>query len=334
MTVYFSGADPIDPETGIPTGNLNLAFKPITTEYETQEKEGEVKATVAAAWEPSKRGGAFKFEAADPQAVLDAVKVQVFEDGQAVADVTEYIAAASGTLFFNPNLKLWELRLGFTGVILPSGIVTPSMLKTIGGSAVATLTIDQTEITTRIRENEFSTESAELVLKAETRIQDAGSESVQEVFALHTNFMSNELNPLGAVDVFLKLNFEINFAGVVGPPCLQFAIPADAWVQGDGGGFKIEAPDPQAAGINFLVLQNGQVVADLTDRIATLSASLRYDIGTKSWDLTLEIAGIVTPSDIHVPLFAPLAGARTGTLDIGNGLEMLSARLRESEATY
>jgi hypothetical protein len=35
-----------------------------------------------------------------------------------------------------------------------------------------------------------------------------------------------------------------------------------------------------------------------------------YDLATKSWELDLEIAGIVTPSDAHVLLFAQTAAAR------------------------
>lgn len=333
MTAYFS-ANPVDPETGLPMEPFSVNFAPIKQVYTQNEKQGSVDASVPAEWKLRKRDGGYEFEATDPQAVLDAVKVQVFEEGQAVADVTGYIREATGKLTFNQNFKIWELRLGFTTVDLPSGIVTPSMLKTLGGSSIATLNINQTELTTSIRENEFSAQSAELVLNAETKIQDAGSGNVQEVFEIETSFFSSELNPFAAVDVFLKLEFEINYAGVVGPPCLQIGIPPGAWVQGDGGGFKMEAPDPQAAGITFLVLQNGQVVNDLSDLIGAVAGILHYDIPTKSWQLRLELSGIVTPSDVHAPIFAPTAGARTATLDIGNGLEVFSAPLRKNEGVF
>ena len=333
MTAYFS-ANPVDPETGLPMEDFSFNFAPIKQVYTSNEKVGSVGGSVHATWKPRKRDGGFEFEATDPQAVLDAVKIQVFEEGQAVADVTGYIGAASGKLLFNPNFKIWELRLGFTTVDLPSGIVTPSMLKTLGGSSVATVNINQTELTTPIRENEFSAQSAELVLNAETKIQDAGSGNVQEVFEINTSFFSSELNPFAAVDVFLKLEFEINYPGVVGPPCLQITIPPGAWVQGDGGGFKMEAPDPQAAGITFLVLQNGQVVNDLSDLIGAVEGILHYDIPTKSWQLKLELAGVVIPSDVHAPIFAPTAGARTATLDIGNELEVFSAPLRKNEGVF
>jgi hypothetical protein len=334
MTAYFS-ADPVDPETGLPMEDFSFNFAKTDFGYKPNEKQGSMGGSVSYAWKPYKRGDGYEFEATDPQAVLDAVKLQVFEAGQAVADVTSYIRESSGRLFFNQNFKIWELRLGFTTVDLPSGIITPTMLKTLGGSSIATLHIDQTELTTRIRENEFSAQSAELVLNAETKIEDAGSGNVQELFAINTSFFSSELNPFAAaVDYFLKLEFEINYPGVVGPPCLQIGIPPGAWVQGDGGGFKLEASDPQVAGITFLVVENGQVVNDLSDLIGGVTGLLHYDIPTKSWQLRLEIAGVVIPSDVHAPMLAPLAGARTATLDLGNGLEVFSAPLRKNEGVF
>jgi hypothetical protein len=44
--------------------------------------------------------------------------------------------------------------------------------------------------------------------------------------------------------------------------------------------------------------------------------------------------GIVIPSDVQVPILAPLAGARTATVDVGHGLEQSSAPLGKSEAIF
>lgn len=331
ITAYFS-ADPVDPESGLPTEHIRFNFAKTEASYTPNDKKGSVDGSIDAAWTPRRRGGGYEFEATGPQAVLDAVKVQVIEEGQAVADLTGYIGGASGKLLFNPKFKVWELRLALTTVDLPSGIVTPTMLKTFSGSAVATVHIDQTELTTRVRNNEFATASPALVLSAETKIEDAGSGQLQEHFEVKTSFVSSELTPFATVDVPLMFEFEINYAGIVGPPCLQIGIPAGAWAQGDGGGFKLEAPDPKVAGITFLVVEDGQVVNDLSDLIDGISGILHYDIATKSWRLGLELAGIPIASD--APVLAPLAGARTATLDIGHGLEVFSALLRSNEGVF
>lgn len=73
---------------------------------------------------------------------------------------------------------------------------------------------------------------------------------------------------------------------------------------------------------------------DLSDLIDGISGSLHYDIATKSWRLGLELAGIPIASDVHAPVLAPLAGARTATLDIGHGLEVFSAPLRRNEGVF
>ncbi len=336
ITAYFTGADPVDPETGFPYEDIALNFEQTTTEYKPQDNERSLNGTVTVAWDLEKGRRGYSFEADDPQTVHNAVKIEEFESGQAIADLTGYIAAVEGHLTFNANLKLWELRLGFRGIVTPSDIVTPSMLKTITGSGVATLTIDQTELTARIRENEATFQSPELVLQAETKIQDEGPDDLREVFAAVAHFSSSELQPDPQAPLIedLQLDFEINFVGVVGPPCLRIVIPGAAWVPGDGGGFAIEEPDWAAAGIKVVVVNDGQIVADLTQEIAAFKAGLRYVPSVKNWELSLEIAGVITPTDIHEPLLAPTAAARLTTLTIGNGLQELFARLREAEGKF
>ncbi|HUF25402.1 MAG TPA: hypothetical protein VMM18_00370, partial [Gemmatimonadaceae bacterium] len=334
LSAYFSGIQPLDPEAqGAAVAEIQLNFVPAIAGI---VQPCWIRFTIAGnAW-AELDGGDFVFDAKDPQAVHHVVRVQVVESGQAVADLTGYIAAVEGRLAFNPNLKAWELTLELTGVVTPSEIVTPSMLKTITGSGVGTLVIDQTELVTRIRENEATFQSAQLVLKAETKIREVGPDALRELFAVYSTFTSGELQPdpqVAAVED-LQLDFEINLPGVVGPPCIRFLIRGDAWVPGDGGGFKIEQPDWGAGAIKVVVVQDGQVIADLTNDFASLEASLRHLPSVKSWELMLEIGGIIIPTDIHVPLLAPTAGARLATLAVGDGLEHFAAWLREAEATF
>jgi hypothetical protein len=327
----FAGVDPLgDPSQGL-VEDMQLNYEPYEYEYSSGSKTGSIGISVESrAWKLD--GGDFVFSAEDPQAVPDAVKVQVFESGQAVADLTDYVAAADGRLTFNANLKRWELTLELSGIITPSMIVTPTMLKTIAGSAVGGLAIDQTEITTRIRENEATFQSPQLVLKAETKIVDGGQGQIFEAVDMFLRFASSELQPNPSLPLLedLTLDFEINYAGVVGPPCLRLSIPSGAWIPGDGGGFKVG----QSSGIKYQVVLNGQVVLDLTDGLATVQGSLRHNVNTKSWELRLEIGGIVIPSDIHAPILAPIAGARLAAVQVGVGLETFSAKLRENEATF
>ena len=275
------------------------------------------------------------FDAKDPQAVHHVVKIEVVESGQADADLTGYIAAAEGRLTFNANLKLWELRLGFRGIVIPSDIITPSMLKTITGSGVGTLVIDQTELTAPIRENEATFQSPELVLQAETKIQDAGPDALREVFAAVAGFSSSELQPDPQIPLVedLQLDFEINFAGAVGPSCIRVVIPGESWAA-SGGQFYIIESQWQAAGVKVVVVQDGQVIADMTNEIAEFRAGLRHLPHLKTWELELEIGGVITPTDVHAPFFVQTAGARLSMLQVGNGLEQFSARLREAEGTF
>ena len=332
ITAYFTGADPVDPETGFPYEDIALNFEQTTMEYKPQDTKRSLNATVTFAYDLKKTKSGYSFEVNDPQAVHHAVKIEEFESGQAVADRTGYIAAAEGRLTFNANLKLWELRLGFRGIVTPSDIVTPSMLKTITGSGVATLTIDQTQLTARIRENEATFQSPQLVLQAETKIQDEGPNHLREVFAAVARFSSSELQPDPQVPLIedLQLDFEINFVGVVGPPCLRFVIPGESWVPGDGGGFKIE----ELGAIKVVVVQDGQEIANLTNEVALFAAGLRHLPELKTWELELEIGGVVIPSDNHAPFFVQTAGARLSMLQVGNGLEQFSARLREAEGNF
>lgn len=328
LRAAFTGIDPLGEQGEVE--HIQLNFEPIEIENASNTKSHVGASVESAAWEELD-GGDFVFSAKDAQAVQEVVKVQVIESGQAVADLTGYVAAAEGRLTFNANLKRWDLTLELTGIITPSMIVTPSMLKTLAGSVVGGLVIDQTEITTRIRENEATFQSAQLVLNAETKLVDAGQGQIFEAVDVFIRFASSELQPNPAIPLVedLTLDFEINYAGVVGPPCLRLSIPAGTWIPGDGGGFKVG----QSSDIKYQVVLNGQVVLDLTDQLA-VEGSLRHNVNTKSWELRLEIAGVVIPSDIHAPILAPIAGARLAALQVGAGLEHFSAMLLRNEAIF
>lgn len=132
----------------------------------------------------------------------------------------------------------------------------------------------------------------------------------------------------------IQLDFEINPPGLAGPLSLRFVLDGENWLPAD--------PKPPTLSTNtvlwnvvpVVVVLNGQIVADFTNGAAAAQARLGYDLTTKNWELELEIAGIVTPSDVHVPLFAQTAAARLTAITIGNGLENITAVQTKSEAKF
>lgn len=325
VTAYFE-LEPVDPDAPVPTvHDIEL------------ELEVDIAGTVEPCWIvaiagdawAALDGGGFVLEAEGAAAVAEALEAQVEESGQ-VADLTDRIGAAEARLRFRADLKVWELRLELAGVDQPQWAGPPAFAP-IAGAADAVLRIGEDHLASRIRENEAFQVGAPLLLAAETKIREAGAGEIRELVAIVARFPSTELVPDPQIREVedLALEFELDIAGIVGPPCIRFVISGDGWEEGDGGGFKIIEPQ----WLQALVIREGQVLADLTGRIREVEASLNFLVSEKVWELRLEIGGVITPTDVP-PAFSPIAGAGTATLVVGNELEALPAGLREAEAIF
>ena len=330
----FTGLSPIGQDENSPTENVELNFESTEADYSMPSRTRF--RIVGQAWAVLDGGDFLAIQAIGPQAVHDVLRIEAVESGKAVADLTSYVQAVSGTLTFDPNFKGWELKLELTGIITPSMIVTPSMLKTISGAASASLQIASNQVTTMIRESEASFASAGLVTRAETKIEDAGVGFVREVHEVHATFTSSVLQPVPQNSALedIQLDFEINPPDIAGPLSLRFVLDGENWLPADPNAPTLSPTQVIRHTVPIVVVQNGQIVADLTDGTAVSEARLGYDLATKSWELDLEIAGIVTPSDAHVPLFAQTAAARLTAISIGNDSEQITAVQTKSEAKF
>ncbi len=279
-------------------------------------------------------GGSFKIGASDPQSLPAVIQFLREENDQVVDDLTGTIEAVEARLEFLADEKAWEITLELTGIQMPLPIFG------LVGAREASLQIGGDLVSSEIREGEALYASLygapALELTAAAQVEEVGAETIRERVEIAAHF---GIDPIDASQQSpqvedLRLEFELNPAGGV-VPCWMLIIPGTAWIPGDGGGFKIEASDPQSlpAVIQILKEENGQVVADLTGEVEALEARLEFLADEKVWELTLELRGIVMPSTIVTPSdFHWLSGAYEAYLRADT--DLVSGDIREGEASF
>jgi hypothetical protein len=321
--VHFTGLDPIE----------NSAPKQIQLDLET-EVAGIVTPSmisltiVSEAWsEPPTAVGTYVIEEPAPN-LLPAV--QIWQNGQVVADLTQFTESFEASLRFDANLKAWVLIAELVSTADPSfgpAIVT--------GTHSTTLTVGAGQLSAGIRESEakFDVQPVappQVAFETSTRPSGGGIFNESRV-----EFVGNPIGFDGPEDLELGLRTEINFTPIV----ITYHVQQESWTQHPKrqGTYVVEAEviDGEASPVSLPAVQireNGQLVADLTKSIRRFEALLQFQANRKAWVLSLitEFDGDDGGATDGLTL---LTGAHLAELTIGVQ-EQLSAGIRESVATF
>lgn len=269
-------------------------------------------------------GDGYKLDVSGPNDVPAVIQLLRVEDGQ-VEDFTGLLASTAGKLRFLPNAKAWSLSLELTGILLP---VDQIAREGIGGAVEGALKIGETLVPAVIREAEAEFQGDALHLTIGSAIEQLDGGGLREQVESAYHFTGLEPLDGNGSPIDLRILYQLGPTGGV-IPCYQRFIPAEAWQPDGTGGFKFQASGPNLPAV-FQIMKgaDGQLTDDLTDHIETVQARLWFDAVAKAWLLEIEL----TSDDVIAPMFHPMLGAQTVTLDGGESL--LPAGLREAQARF
>jgi hypothetical protein len=267
----------------------------------------------------------YRFEVAGPNDLPAVIQLLRVADGQ-VEDFTDQLASASGRLTFLADAKVWSLSLELNGIVTPSMDAAPD--HELIGAVAGSLKLGEDLLPAVIREGGARFDGAALQLSIESSIEELGGGEIRE--RVESAYLFSGLEPLDAngTPLPIAIRYELHPTGTV-TPCFLRLIPARAWQVDGGGGFKLEASGEDLPAVfKILKVEDGQLADDLTGHIESVEAHLAFDANAKAWLLTIEL----TSDQIIGPMYHPMLGANTVSLDAGGSL--VEAGIREGEAKF